>query len=182
MFSLRGNARGRNNPTYDGVVDFGAQLLYLDDGCLSVDGTVTSGSFFDDLKRIDIGGQLEYRKRGRIVTMYPESLTATIRIVGDRCTAGLSGPPSSIFRGDSYSVKFAVEWKDGMQLRPATLSPVAARCIGYSSATSPDESLTIPSITCQMTVDSKGVPMGDHLIVSIFATDGKRITRLSAAP
>jgi hypothetical protein len=31
-------------------------------------------------------------------------------------------------------------------------------------------------------VDSKGVPLGDHLIVSIFAPDGRRLTRLSARP
>ena len=30
---------------YDGTVDFGAQLIYLDDGCLDLDGTVTSGNF-----------------------------------------------------------------------------------------------------------------------------------------
>jgi hypothetical protein len=182
MFPLGADARGRNDSTYDGVVDFGPQLIHLDDGCLALDGTVTSGNFFEDLKRVDIGGELQYRKRGRVVTKYPESLTTSIRIVSDACTTGLPSLPSSIFRGDSYSVKFTVEWKDGMQLRPAALSPVTARCIGYSSVTTPAGNLPIPSITCQMTVDSKGVPLRDHLIVSILADDGKRITRLSAAP
>lgn len=181
-FSFAAHARGRNSSTYDGVVDFGAQLLHLDDGCLSVDGTVTSGNFFEDLKRTDIGGRLEYRKHGRVVTEYPESLTTSIRLMGDRCAAALSNSPSSVFNGDSYSLKFEVEWKHEMQLRPAVLSPVVAHCVGYSSVTVPGKDLTIPSITCQMTVDSKGVPIVDHLIVSIFAGDGKRLTRISAAP
>lgn len=180
--SIGAHARPKNISTYDGVVDFGAQLLHLDRGCLSVDGTMTSGNFFDDLKRIDVRGQLEYRKRGRVVTEYPESLTTSIHIAGDRCAAAFSSSPAAIFHGGSYSVNFKVEWKDGMQLRPAVLSPVAAHCVGYSSITTPAGNFALPSIICQMTVDSKDVPLADHLIVSIFTADGKRLTRLSAAP
>jgi len=182
MFSFAAQARGRDTATYDGQVDFGAQLLDLDDGCLSVDGNVTSGNFFEGLKRRDIGGQLEYRKHGSVVTDYPERLTASIRLVGERCAAGLSDSPSAVFRGDSYTLRFEVAWKREMHMRPAVLSPVAAQCVGYRSATVPGGTPTIPSVTCQMTVDSEGVPIGDHLIVSIFAADGTRLTRLSAAP
>jgi hypothetical protein len=180
-FAACAHAGGGSNPTYDGVVDFGGQLLHLDDGCLSVGGTVVSGSFFENLKRIDVGGRLEYRKHGKVVTEYPESVTTSIRIVGDQCAA-FPNSPSSVFNGDSYSLKFAVAWKDGMRLRPAVLSPGVARCVGYSSVTIPPRNYAIPSITCQMTVESKGIPLLDHLIVSVFAADGNRITRLSAAP
>jgi hypothetical protein len=176
------HARGRKDATYDGTVDFAAQLLHLDDGCLSVDGTVTSGKFFEDLKRTDTGSQPEYRRGGQVVTEYPESLTTSIRIVGDQCAAALPNSPSAIFNGDSYSLTFEVEWKDGMQLRPAVLSPVVAHCAGSRILTVPSRDFTIPSITCQMTVDSRGVPLVNHLIVSVFSADGKRLTRLSAAP
>jgi hypothetical protein len=179
-FPIRGDARGRNGTTHDGAVDFGAQLLHLDDGCLSLDGTVTSGTFFEHLKRTEINSRFEFKKRGRVVADYPESLTTSIRIAGSQC-ATLSNRPSAVFRGDSYSLKFQVEWKEGMQLRPAALSPVGARCVGFSSVVIPSQE-TIPSITCQLTVDSKGVPLDDHLIVSIFAPDGTRLTRLSAGP
>lgn len=180
-FSFRGDARGKSDETYDGAVDFGAQVLHLDDGCLSLNGSVKSGNFFDDLKRIDVGNGFQYRKGGKVVSEYPESLTTSIHIAGDQCAPALSNSPSSIFRDGSYSLKFEVEWKDGMQLRPAVLSPAAARCIRYSSITIPGHE-TIPSITCQLTIESKGVPLDDHLIVSIFAADGTRLTRLSARP
>jgi hypothetical protein len=169
------DARGRNNPTYYGDVDFGSQLLQLDDGCLSLNGTLSSGIFFEDLKRIRVGSGFEYRKSGRLVTKYPESLTTSISIEGGHCGATLSNSPSSIFRGDSYSLTFGVEWKDGMQLRPALLSPVFVHCDGSSNGAR-------PLIVCQLTVESKGVSLDDHLIVSVFAPDGKRITRLSAGP
>jgi len=178
---ISAEARGKSEATYDGAIDFGSQVLHLDDGCLALAGTVTSGSFFEDLVRVRTSGRFEYRKRGRVVTEYPESLTTSIRIMG-QCAATLSNPPSSVFRGDSYSLRFQVEWKDGMQLRPAVLSPVVAHCTGYSSILIPRQDFTIPSIACQLTVESKGVPLADHLIVSIFAADGTRLTRLSARP
>jgi len=178
---ISAEARGKSEATYDGAIDFGSQVLHLDDGCLALAGTVTSGSFFEDLVRVRTGSRFEYRKRGRVVTEYPESLTTSIRIMG-QCAATLSNPPSSVFRGDSYSLRFQVEWKDGMQLRPAVLSPVVAHCTGYSSILIPRQDFTIPSISCQLTVESKGVPLADHLIVSIFAADGTRLTRLSARP
>lgn len=182
LFPMGARGRPKSVSAYDGTVGFGAQLLRLGDGCVSVDGTVTSGDFFDDLRRIDVRGQLEYSKHGRAVTEYPASLIVSIRMVGDGCATGLASSPSSIFHGDSYAVKFTVEWKDGMGLRPAALSLGAARCVGYSSATIPGGTPTIPTLTCQMTVDSRGVSLADHLIVSIFSADGKRITRISAAP
>jgi hypothetical protein len=181
MFPIGASAGGRGSSTYDGSIDFGPQLLRMDDGCLALNGTVTSGSFFEDLKRIETGHQFEFTKGGRVVTDYPESLTTSIRIVG-QCAATLPSPPSSVFHGDSYSVRFEVEWKDGMQLRPAELSTDAAHCTAYSSIPIPRQDYTIPSITCQLTVESKGVPLADHLIVSVFAADGKRLTRLSARP
>src|SRR6202167_1174710 len=104
------SAGGRSSSTYDGTIDFGAQLLHLDDGCLALNGTVTSGNFFQDLRRIEVGNRFEYRKQGKVVTEYPESLTTSVRIEGDPCNAALSNSPSAIFQGDSYSVKLQVEW------------------------------------------------------------------------
>jgi len=81
LFPAGAPAHTRNSPTYDGRVAFGSQLLYLDDDCLSVDGTLTAGDFFDHLKRTDMHGQPEYRKRGRIVGTYPESVSVSIRLI-----------------------------------------------------------------------------------------------------
>ncbi len=182
MLPVVAHARTRNNQSYDGVVSFGSQLLYLDDGCLSVDGTIVSGSFFEDLKRNDSGMLPEYRKRGELVREYPESLTASIRIIGNQCAA-IPSSHSSVFDGDSYSLTFEVNWKNGFNLSPAVLSPNVVHCVGSSALINPNgDIITAPSVTCQLTVASKGVPLAEHLIVSVFAADGKRLTRLSAAP
>jgi hypothetical protein len=184
MLPIGTRAGGASVSTYDGSVGFGAQLLRLQDGCLSVDGNVSSGGFFDNLKRTDVGGRLEYHKSGKVVSDYPESLTASIHILGDRCGGALSSSPSAVFADNSYSLKFVLEWKDGMQLRPAKLSFGAANCSGSSTlvVSDSDRNFTAPSVTCQMTVDSKGIPLRDHLIVSVLGADGSRLTRLSAGP
>jgi hypothetical protein len=175
-------AGGNGSAAYEGTVDFGAQVIQLDDGCLAVDGKMTSGAFFEDLKRIEIGRQFEFRKHGRAVKEYPDSLTTSILIAGGHCESTSSNPGSPVFQGNDYTLRFQVDWKEGMQLRPAALSPVAAHCTGYSPIKQPGQDHANQVVLCQLTVDSKGVPLGDHLIVSIFSVDGKRLTRLSARP
>jgi hypothetical protein len=184
MLAMVSQARSRSKPkpTYDGGVNFGEQLLELQGGCLSVDGTVTSGSFFENVKRNDNGDAPEYTRNGKVVREYPQSLTASIRILGNQCGDVASGA-DPIFKGDSYSLTFGVEWKKGLELRPAALSATVAHCVGASVLTNANGDMsTVPSLTCQLTVNSKGVPLGDHLIVSIFSENGKRLTRISAAP
>jgi hypothetical protein len=175
------HAGGRNSATFDGQVDFGAQLFRSGDGCLYVDGAVSSGTFFEDLKRIDLGDRFEYRKHGKVVTQYPDSLTTSIQIMGSHCDSGEKPPSFSIFDSDTYSLRLVAEWKDGMSLRPAKLSPTAD-CVATKMLTGPDLDSALPTLTCKMTVNATGVPLGDHLIVSVFAPSGERITRLSAAP
>jgi len=182
LLPLGANAAPNSSPTYGGQVDFGAQLLHLQDGCASIHGALTAGSFFDDLKRIDKGGQLVFRKSGTIVTEYPESITTSIRIAGDSCAAQSSVSPSAIFHGDSYLLKLEVFWKHDMEMRPAAFSSGTAHCVGYSSIVGPGENGKVPSISCQLTVDSRGVPLGDHLVVRILGSDGRLVTRISAAP
>jgi len=184
LLPIGASARSRKDATYDGSVDFGSQLLNLKGGCFAVDGSVRSGNFFDDLKRIDSGDQIEYVKEGKVLTEYPDSVTTSIRIMGSDCTQGYSGPALPIFEGNSYSMTFQVQWKDGMQLTPAMLSPAVAHCVGTRIITnaSRDSTSTFPALTCELTVESRGVSLMKHLIVSVFSPDGSRLVRLSAAP
>lgn len=181
IFPVNVRAGGRNNITFNGQLDFGAQLFPSDEGCLYVDGAVTAGTFFEDLKRVDLGDHFEYRKHRKVVTQYPDSLTTSIHIMGSHCDSGEKSSSFSIFDSDSYSLRLVAQWKNEMNLRPAKLSPTAD-CVATKMVTGPDLDFALPTLTCKMTVDAKGVPLSDHLIVSVFAPNGERITRISAAP
>jgi hypothetical protein len=169
------------NPAYDGELAFGPQLLRFDDGCLFVDGAVTAGTFFNDLKRFDVGGRFEFRKRGQLVTEYPQALTTSVRLVGSRCGAESPYGPAAVFNGGSYALRITAQWKDGMDMTPIALAPEAAQCVAVAD---PDQPFgdTIPVVTCRITVDGSGIPLDRHLIVSVFSVDGQRLARLSAAP
>jgi hypothetical protein len=181
MFPLGAHGRGRNIPTYDGRVEFGAQLLHRDGGCVFVDGSVTSGEFFNELKRISIGDHFEFRHRGKSVAEYPESLAASIRIMGNQCGA-LAAPTPGLFAEGTYALKLVAAWKDGVEMKPARISPESVTCTGYNSVTIPDRGFAIPTVTCQLKIQADRIPLSDHLILSIFTEDGAQLTRLSAAP
>jgi hypothetical protein len=176
-------ARSKNSSASDGAIEFNSQTIDSPHGCLFVNGTLKSGVFFNELQRKDLDEGSQYSKNGHAVTEYPEMLTASIQIFGNRCSPSNPIAASSIFTGDSYTVTFQVNWKSGLDMRPATLSKEVAHCTAASALiNTSDDVLTVPALNCEVTVESKGVPLADHLIVSLYGADGKRVTRISAAP
>lgn len=178
VFLIATHVRGGNHRAHDGVIDFPPQIVQLNSGCLWIDGTLTSGSFFQGLERKDRGGLFEYTNSGKSFIDYPQSVVASIRILDDQCVS-TSSP--HFLLGDkrrAFSFSFEVAWKTGMQLRPAMVLPTGIQCLGASDA----GGIPIPPLTCQIRVKSEGTPLSDHLIVSVFGADGARLTRLSAAP
>jgi hypothetical protein len=174
---------GKASATYDGAVGFGSQELRLPNSCMSIEGTMRSGNFFDELKRTPAGDQFEFHKNGQALTEYPESVTTSIRIMSDECGASVpANLSSSVFNGNSYSLTFEAQWKNGMRLMPAAMSPADVHCVGSRVLTDVRSTSTIPAVTCQLTIQSKGISLLDHLIVSVYSPDGRRLTRLSAAP
>lgn len=177
LFLASTYVRGGNRRAHDGAIDFPPQIVQLKSGCLWIDGTLTSGAFFEGLERKDRDGMFEYMNSGRLLTDYPQSVVASIRILDDQCVPAFSPTRLSLVDKE-YSFSFQVAWKTGMDVRPALLSTTGIHC--FKSASMRDGRM--PPMTCQMTVKSAGTPLSDHLIVSVFGQDGTRLTRLSAAP
>jgi hypothetical protein len=178
LFVFSTYVSGGNHRSYDGIVIFPPQIVQLNSGCLWIDGTLTSGTFFEGLERKDRGGMFEYTNGGKVLSDYPQSVVASIRILDDQCVSISQASRYALAGSNRHSFSFQVAWKTGLQLRPALLSPTGVRCIGSSGTRA---SPVLP-MTCQITINSEGTPLSDHLIVSVFGTDGTRLTRLSAAP
>lgn len=178
LFVVSTYVRGGSRRPHGGVIDFPPQIVQLKSGCLWIDGTLASGAFFEGLERKDHDGIFEYRNSGgKRLTDYPQSVVASIRILDDQCVPALSSSRVSLGR-KSYSFSFQIAWKTGVQVRPALLSATGVHCTGSPGT---GEAL-MPPMTCQMTVKSGGTPLSDHLIVSVFGSDGARLTRLSTGP
>jgi hypothetical protein len=174
---------GKHREVYKGEILFSPQVLRVDDGCIAFGGAVTSGDYFRDFERIENGNNIEFRKHGQLITEYPESLTLSIRIAGSRCDeSSWDLAPSFFQNGSAEALKFQGEWKEGMRLRPVEGLTVVSHSRKSSSIHFPDRDLTTYAVEYHIDVNSKGVPLSNHLIISVLTPDGKRLVRLSAAP
>ena len=199
LIGFRTNAGGGIEQPHNGVVDFPPQIVQIKSGCLWIDGTLASGHFFDGLRRKQLDGLPQYTSGGKVLMVYPESVVASIRILNDQCVPDSADSQSSMVRdgalsaiantagspiadGETRQLTFQIAWKDGLQLTPILLSPVDVHCKGSSSEQSLAQSMPAPPMTCQITIKSAGIPLSDHLVVSVFGPTGERLTRLSAAP
>jgi hypothetical protein len=171
----------RTPEMYHGAVNFGPQVVPLAGSCLWVDGGMTSGSFFDGLERRQSGTSSEYRKGSDVIREYPESVTVAVRFL-NQCAKPMSDSDFADFADLAGRMVFRVDWKAGLQVTPAVLSPIAAGCIRSMQSVVGNAPLPIPSVTCHISIPSKGIPLENHLIVSVFSRSGARLTRLSAAP
>lgn len=179
IFACSTPAGTGSHQSYSGALKFPAQIVQLtDNSCLWIDGTLTSGSFFDGLERTDREGVFEYRNSGRPFSEYPESLTAAIRILNDQCGPVLPRSDSVVAGAGMRTFAFQVAWKTGLQTRPAVLSAAGVQCAGFLGS----DASPVPPMTCQIRVKGSGVPLSDHLIVSVFGANGERLTRLSVSP
>ena len=164
--------------TYKGAVAFAPQIVQLPGGCLWVDGTLSSGNFFDGLERKDRSGLFQYTHDGTVLTNYPDSVNASIRILDDQCVPDPSDAGQVVSNDRPSSFTFNLAWKTDLQLRSVAISASDISCVGRSGKGMPS---ALP-MTCSITVKSKGIPLSDHLIVSVLGSGGARLARLSAAP
>ena len=168
--------KGGSRRSSDGILRFPPQIVQLNKGCIWIDGTLTAGRFFQGLARKDRDGVFEFTQGGELLTDYPQTVVASIRILDDQCVSTSVPYSLSLAGGNRRPFSFKVAWKAGLQLRPAALS-AGVDCVGSSGR----PTIALP-MTCQMAVKSQGTPLSDHLIVSVFGADGERLSRLSAAP
>jgi len=173
------------NPDDRNTLDFGVQRLILNGKCFFGGGNVEGGDFFSGLRRKESPDGFRFYKRGRLVSEYPDQLSITLRVSKFRCTA--QGAPRDLellVLSDDFlsSLKFKVEWKVGTRLRPVDGFVLLGykhlrENLSFSSDSSQDD-----VVQYQMTLTSKGIPLSDHLIVSVFNSDDTLFVRLSAAP
>src|ERR1700757_768873 len=93
---LVSSSEAKKEAVYKGSLQFGAQELLLGKRCYVFGGSITSGHFFDHLKRTDTHGQTRFWRNKEPVTNYPENLNVLIRISTGECR-----PNSQPSAGDS---------------------------------------------------------------------------------
>jgi hypothetical protein len=166
------------SPPYKRVVPIGTAIAR--DGALCIDfvGSMTSGNFFEGLEPMDTDAGRRFYSGHREITEFPEELTVEIKARVVDCSVLPPHPVNDeTARKLASVINFKVDWKKGLQQRPVE---------GFSLKVFPPEPAPMSELapdpevwTYLITVESKNVPITDHVIVSITSGSGKLLTRLS---
>src|SRR5215475_8948498 len=104
----------------DGGVFFATDGHLPNGSCFRLSGQMTSGEFFDGLRRVDDAEGSTYLLRNQVVTHYPPELSVTLHLLDFPCSPDLQDtavrPP--LTRELMGTLRLNFFWKDGVRLRP----------------------------------------------------------------
>lgn len=158
----------------------------IEDGpCFRINGRVTSGGFFNDLKSYESDDGTIFKAGTKEVTEFPDKLVLSLAIRDQPCATGLQpvGTGSYLTKEIMGSLKLSLYWKHGVDLRPA--GKVAL--LHFSTepiqpyATSLAAELPQRYVwSYELGILSAGVPLTDSLVL-IFRTQDEHIAARVAA-
>lgn len=138
--------------------------------CLVVSGAMSSGDFFDGLERHTRGSVTYYRKAGRRVDLYAEEVVVRLEAGVVDCKA--NSAPAKHPPHEVPELRYDVQWKHGLRTRPVERYEVRLLNPSYRS---PEYSPWVIEITVQ----SRNVPLADHLVIRVLSRESKEMLRLS---
>jgi len=168
------SAQTQQKRKYGKTVSLGAKQAQLDEICITVHSSLIAGDFFDSLQKIPSDHGVEFRKESNIVENFPDTIFVTIRAFVSQCGEKSSHDGEIKKEIDLMeSLHFAASWKSGSETRE-----IPDLSVKRSAKTS---SAFYHDWLYQLSIPSQNIPLTDHLKVSIFTKDGKRVVAFTAA-
>jgi len=171
---------------YDGGVFLETDGTLANGICFRLMGHVTSGHFFDDLKRVDDkGAETVFRRGKETVTQFPEQLQLHFTIYDLPCNTKLKETATTrtyLTREIVSNLRLSLFWKRGLELRPLTgFKPVglSVRPIFPFNTEAQDLPERLEWFY-ELTVPSAGVPLTDSLVLIIRTSDDHVAARVAA--
>ena len=156
--------------------------------CFRLAGRVTSGEFFDRLKRIDKESGTIFRRGSENVETFPEQLTLTF-VVHDHydqtCPPRVenSSAPKYLTRAMMSSLHLYLFWKRGVELRP--VENVERKYFGVREII-PEAAARAHDLPQRLEwlyeyiVPSAGVPLTDSLVLVLRDAENHIVARVAA--
>jgi hypothetical protein len=156
--------------------------------CFRLAGRVTSGDFFDHLKRFDKESGTIFRRGAEPVENFPQQLTLSF-VVHDwydqTCPPRDENPdaPKRLTRAMMSSLHLFLYWKHGVELRP--VGEVERKYFGIR-AIIPEAAARIHDLPEQLEwayeyiVPSAGVPLTDSLVLVLRDAENHIVARVAA--
>jgi hypothetical protein len=193
LLILTASGHGQSKYTYTRVVlgPYGGHFSVNND-CVILSPELTSGNFFDGLQWLKTkSGQEEFHKNGQRVVSFPGSIDVTLAIYMHPCNENFPGGPSADKLSKlCNSLAIEASWKRGADSWPAevlkpfkmTKGPFTQAellsAIGVNKG-SLAQHRQYPGYGAAMSASlaSQGIPLTDHLVISIFSQEHKFLTR-----
>jgi hypothetical protein len=156
--------------------------------CFRLAGRVTSGDFFDHLKRIDKESGTIFRRGSETVETFPDRLTLAFSVhdwYDQTCPPREENPdaPRRLTRAMMSSLRLYLFWKHGVELRP--VGEVERKYFGVREII-PDAAARIHDLPEQLEwayeyiVPSAGVPLTDSLVLVLRDAENHIVARVAA--
>jgi hypothetical protein len=170
---------------FDGGIVFATEGGLSEMTCFQLTGRATAPVFFDDFKRIDDEGGVEYRSGQKIVTEFPEELHVSFLMFDIPCKRQALEPAPRRYLTQEMmkSLRFSFYWKRGIELRHIDnlkQDGAAAEPVEPYNTESNEELPKRYRWFLGFTIPSAGVPLMDRLVLIIRTPDGHKAARVAA--
>jgi hypothetical protein len=168
---------------------FGGVFFISDGGvpngpCFRINGRVTSGDFFNDLKSFDSDDGVIFRRGKDEVTDFPSKLQLAFSVHDQPCGYGLQavGTGKYLTQETMSSLKVSLYWKSGVELRPAGMT-LMTFSVAPIQPFAKDLTNELPKRflwSYELGVPSEGVPLTDSLVLIFRDPEGRIVARVAA--
>jgi hypothetical protein len=168
---------------------FGGIFIIGDGGvpdgpCFRINGRVTAGDFFNDLKSFDSDDGVTFRRGKNEVTDFPNKLVLAFSIHDQPCAYGLQPVLAGTYltQETMSSLKVSLYWKSGVELRPADID-LMHFSVAPIQPYAKDLTNELPKRylwSYELGVPSEGVPLTDSLVLIFRNPEGRIVARVAA--
>lgn len=171
--------------TYDGGIFLIGDGALPNGPCFRIHGRVTSGDFFDNLKRIDTENGTIFRSGTEDVTHFPDEVHLSLSVYDQPCPSALKtvGTREYLTREIMSALHLNLYWKHGVDMRPAGKIKLIDSSIEPIPPYAKDLASELPERllwTYELAIPSAGVPLGDSLVLIFRAPNGRIAARVAA--
>jgi hypothetical protein len=169
---------------------YGGVFLIGDGGipdgpCFRINGRVTSGGFFNDLKSYDTVDGTVFRLGTNEVALFPDKLLLSLTIRDQPCSTGLQpvGTGAYLTQEAMSSMKLSLYWKHGVDLRSTGKIALVHFSVDPIQPYATSLAAELPKRylwSYELGVPAGGVPLTDSLVLILRTADGHIAARVAA--
>ncbi len=169
---------------------YGGVFLIGDGGipkgpCFRINGRVTSGNFFDQLKAYDDDDGTTFRLGAAVVTQFPDKVVLDLLIHDEPCSDGLQPVGTGVYLTQAVmsSLSLSLYWKHGVDMRPAGKAELVHFSVDPIQPYAANLAAELPKRylwSYEFAIPSEGVPITDSLVLIFRTPSGHMAARVAA--